>query len=103
MFATSGGSPRHSELTANFIAGLRPKLQGRCCVYTSDLRVQTKLTGAYVYPDISVVCGEPELRPDSDDILINPRLIVEVVSPASANYDRGKKFGLYREIPSLSD
>jgi Uma2 family endonuclease len=67
------------------------------------LRVRTKSTGAYVYPDISVVRGKPELHPDSDDILINPRLIVEVLSPASANYDRSKKFDLYREIPSLGE
>jgi Uma2 family endonuclease len=103
VFAMSGGSPRHSELAANFIAALHAKLQGRCRIYTSDLRVRTKLTGAYVYPDISVVCGKPELHADSDDILINPRLIVEVLSPASASYDRGNKFDLYREIPSLSD
>jgi len=103
MFAMSGGSPRHAELAANFITALRPKLQGRCRVYTSDLRVRTKSTGAFVYPDISVVCGKPELHPNSDDILINPRLIVEVLSPASANYDRSKKFDLYREIPSLSE
>jgi len=103
MFAMSGGSPRHSELAANFITALRPKLQGRCRVYTSDLRIRTKSTGAYVYPDISVVCGKPELHPDSDDILTNPRLIVEILSPATAHYDRGKKFDLYREIPSLSE
>jgi Uma2 family endonuclease len=99
----SEGAARHSELPANFITALRPKLQGGCRVYTSDLRVRTKSTGAYVYPDISVVCGKPELHADSDDILINPGLIVEVLSLASENYDRGKKFDLYREIPALSE
>lgn len=103
VFAMSGGSLRHSELAANFITALRPKLLGHCRVYTSDLRVRIKSTGDYVYPDISVVCGKPELHPDSDDILINPWLIVEVLSPATENYDRGKKFDLYRRIPSLSE
>lgn len=103
MFAMSGGSPRHAELAANFITALRMRLQVRCRVYTSDLRIRTRSTGSYVYPDLSVVCGKPELHSGSDDILINPRVIVEVLSPASASYDRGRKFDLYREIPSLSE
>lgn len=103
VLAMSGSSLRHSQLAANLIAALGAKLHRLCRVYTSDLRIRTNASGAYVYPDVSVACGKPELHAGADDVLINPRLIVEVLSPTTASFDRGKKFDLYREIPSLSE
>ncbi len=104
IFAMSGGSLAHSALAANWIGELKTRLRGRNCqVFTSDLRVRTHRTGSYVYPDISVVCGQPQTHRNADDILINPTVVIEVLSPSTADYDLGKKFGLYREIASLRD
>jgi len=74
-----------------------------CRVFSSDVRVRTPSTGSYVYPDISVVSGEPIPHASSDDILTNPTVVVKVLSPSTSSYDRGEKFELYREIPSLRD
>ena len=104
IFVMAGGSLNHSLLAANWIFELGSNLRGRDCrVFTSDLRVRTPLTGSFLYPDISVVCGEPHLYERSDDILTNPEVIIEILSPATANYDRGRKFELYREIPALAE
>ena len=104
IFAMSGGSRAHSALAANWIGELRLKLRGRNCqVFTSDLRIRTHRTASYVYPDVSVVCGQARSNRNEDDILANPTVVIEVLSPSTADYDRGKKFGLYREIASLQD
>jgi Uma2 family endonuclease len=104
LFAMSGGSLPHSTLAANWIAELRPKLRGRdCIVLTSDARIRTQRSGSYVYPDVSVVCGKPQSHQSADDILTNPIVVIEVLSPSTADYDRGRKFELYREIASLQD
>ena len=104
IFAMPGGSFRHSELTVNWSAELRSKVRGRSYrVYSPDARVRTPSTGSYVYPDITVVRGKPVAHAGSDDILTNPTVIVEVLSPSTSDYDHGKKFDLYREIPSLSE
>ena len=75
----------------------------RCRVCSSNMRLRTPVTGDELYPDISVVCGPVQLYPGSDDILVNPTVIVEVLSPSTANYDRGLKFELYRQFPTLRD
>ena len=83
---------------------LSNKLSGRnCLVFNSDLRIRTQRTGSYVYPDVSVVCGQPQVIQNNSDILTSPNVVVEVLSPATADYDRGKKFDLYREIGSLQE
>ncbi len=104
MFAMSGGSARHALIPTNWGAELTVQLRGRNCrLFSSDLRVRISARGAYVYPDLSVVCGEPQIHQGETDILTNPKVIVEVLSPSTADYDRGKKFELYREIPSLDE
>ncbi len=104
IFPMPGGSFRHSELAVNWSTELRIKLRGfGCRVFSSDVRVRTPSTGSYVYPDVSVVSGEPVAYAGSDDVLTNPTVVVEVLSPSTARYDRGAKFELYREIPSLGD
>jgi len=100
IFAMSGASPAHNLVVGNLIRELGNQLKKRPCrVYPSDLRVQ--VTDGYVYPDVSVVCGQPEFS-DKDN-LRNPSLIVEVLSPTTADYDLGGKFARYRQLPSLRD
>src|SRR5437868_6630843 len=103
MYAMSGGSLQHSALQRNIISQLDAKLQGsQCQVYTSDLRV--RVSGRmYAYPDISVVCGKPVLADSQKDVLLNPIVIIEVLSPSTEHYDRGVKFHLYRTIESLQE
>jgi Uma2 family endonuclease len=104
IFAMSGGSLRHSLLASNWTTWMSNQLKGKGCrVFTSDARVRTAKTGSYLYPDVSVVCGGPQTHENSNDILINPQLVIEVLSPSTAGYDRGKKFERYREIESLRD
>ena len=104
IFAMPGGSVRHSRLIINWSTELQIKLRGsQCLPYPSDARVRTPSTGSYVYADVSVVCGEPVPYAGSTDILTNPKEIVEVLSPSTDDDDRGKKFELYREIPTLSE
>lgn len=98
IFAIAGGTPRHSLIGGNLTATLHAALRGQCRVHTSDLRV--RLTESrYVYPDLTAVCGEPEVGPG--DVLLNPSLVVEVLSPSTEAFDRGTKTRLYLQIPSL--
>ena len=103
MYAMSGGTMRHASLGGNTYAHLKVLLKGsRCTAFNSDVRVGAK-NGDYFYPDVTVVCGPPQTIPGSNDICTNPALIVEVLSPSTAAYDRGLKFQLYRTIPALRD
>ncbi len=102
MYAMSGGTSRHSRLAIRFAVALDIQLKGRkCLVFSSDMQVRIAKSKNYLYPDLSVVCGEEESF--EVDVLENPAVIVEVLSPSTADYDHGKKFSIYREIPSLKD
>jgi Uma2 family endonuclease len=101
IFAMSGGTLEHSAIAANVIGELRNALLGRCRVLTSDMRVKIPARKRYVYPDASVVCGAAELEDDRHDTLLNPRVIVEVLSESTEAYDRGDKFAQYRTVPSI--
>ncbi len=105
MFAMSGGSRAHSLIGSNLIGEIHAQLRGRPCeVHGSDLRVVVESTGLYTYPDLSVICGEPDFGPDDPkDTLRNPTLLIEVLSPSTEDYDRSKKFEHYRAIPSLRE
>ncbi len=103
IVAMSGGSMRHARLGANMLGQLYVALQGsECEAFTSDFRVRAS-SQIYVYPDVVVVCGNPELADERQDILLNPRVIVEVLSPSTEHHDRGVKFQNYRTIESLRD
>lgn len=105
VVAMSGASPEHITLTTNLIGLLFAALRGQPCqVKSSDLRVRVAATGNYVYPDVTVVCGEPDYMPDEPiATLLNPTLIIEVLSPSTEAYDRGKKFQNYETISTLQD
>ncbi len=103
IVAMSGGSPRHSKLQINLALEIVTALRGTPCqAFSSDLRVRVS-PRMYAYPDLTVVCGELMLADDRQDILLNPKVIFEVLSPSTEYYDRGVKFRRYREIESLTD
>ena len=103
MFAMAGGSPKHSRIRINLSGSLWSRLKGHPCVaYDSDLRIRCR-TGLYTYPDASVICDELEFDEEHKDTVLNPTLIVEVLSKSTEAYDRGKKFDHYRTIPSLRE
>ncbi len=101
--AMAGGSSNHSLITTNTLTALKNGLAGRTCrVFNSDMRVGLpKRGGGYFYPDIAVTCDRPEMEDSHQDVLLNPLLIVEVLSPSTEAYDRGVKFKKYRTIPTL--
>jgi len=102
VFAMAGGSPAHSSIASNFIREAGNALKERpCVVYTSDLRVKVKPTGLYTYPDVTIVCGQQEFDDVQGDTLVNPTILVEVLSKSTAAYDRGTKSKHYRKIDSL--
>ncbi len=104
MFAMSGGTRWHSIIGTNVTVEFGNKLRRhRCQPYNAELRVKVEATGLFTYPDLSVVCGEPRLLDDEMDTLLNPTLIVEVLSDSTESYDRGMKFEHFRQIPSLSE
>ena len=104
MFAMAGGSPQHSAIKVNLSREVSTRLKGRpCTAFDSDLRIQVSPTGLYTYPDLSVVCGELEFDDDQQDTVLNPTLLVEVLSGSTEAYDRGEKFAHYRQIASLRE
>jgi len=104
MFAMSGGTRSHSLIATNMTRAIGNQLEGSpCVVYNSDMRVKVRPDGLYTYPDVSVACGREEFADEHNDTLLNPVVIVEVLSDSREGYDRGKKFALYRQIPSLRE
>lgn len=104
LFAMSGGSLRHSLIATNVLAELRSALKGQPCIaFNSDLRIRVSTSGLFTYPDAGVVCGEPQFDDRIRDTVLNPTLIVEVLSDSTEAYDRGKKFEHYWKLGSLRD
>jgi Uma2 family endonuclease len=99
-----GAGFAHNRLTANLVTNLGNQLrEGPCQVVGGDQRVHVSSTGLYTYPDVVVVCGEPQFEDAHLDTLLNPTLIIEVLSAFTEAYDRGDKFGFYRELESLRE
>ncbi len=104
MFAMAGAKEAHNLLVTNLVAGLHQQLRsGPCRVYSNDMRVRVSATGLYTYPDVTVVCGERQFLDDQRDTLLNPNLLVEVLSASTEAYDRGRKFDQYQTIESFSE
>ena len=104
IFLMSGASRRHNVITTNIVRELSAQLRGRPCeTYMSDMRVQVSAAGLYTYPDVVIVCNQPVFEDRHFDTLQNPTVIVEVLSPSTEAYDRGRKFEFYRKLPSLRE
>jgi Uma2 family endonuclease len=103
-YAMAGASDAHNIICAYTLISLGSQLRGGpCTIRPSDMRVKIAATGLYTYPDISVVCGESQFVAGEFDTLLNPVLIVEVLSPSTEMFDRGKKFHHYRQLESLRE
>ena len=100
-FGMAGGKPFHSIIAINIASELRMALRGRCIIFNSDMRLRVSETGLDTYPDLAVVCGKPEYA--KGDLLLNPAVLVEVLSHTTEKTDRGVKFDQYRAIPSLQE
>jgi Uma2 family endonuclease len=104
ILAMAGASRWHNLIVANVVGELRSQLKGRpCTTYPSDMRVKISPTGLYTYPDVTVVCGEAQFEDTQQDTLLNPTLIVEVLSESTEAYDRGGTFAHYRKLTSLME
>lgn len=104
IFAMAGATEEHNAIVGAILGELYGFLKGKPCnVYPSDLRVYNNENTLYTYPDVVVVCGKVEFIDDQFDTILNPTVLIEVLSPATENYDRGTKFKLYRTIPSLKN
>jgi Uma2 family endonuclease len=102
MHARAGRNRNHCLILTNTVSELSNQLRKKPCeVYNSDMRVKVARTGLYTYPDVVVVCGEPEFLDDEEDTLLNPTLIIEVLSDSTARYVRTFKAARYRKLPSL--
>ncbi len=104
IYAMSGASIKHNTIVGNLIGAMHSQLRKKpCTVFPSDLKVRAPFSRTYSYPDVTVVCGEPIVSDSYADVLLNPTVIFEVLSPSTERYDRGRKFLHYREIESLQE
>ena len=104
MIGMAGASLAHNRIVSTLLRELGNVLKDRPCeILPSDIRVTVPSGKAYMYPDATIVCGVPEMEDDKFDTLKNPRVIFEVLSPATAAHDRGRKFHFYQQIPSFQE
>ncbi len=104
VYAMAGATLRHNTIAANAIYLITGLVRGKPCrAFTSDQRIHVAATGLYTYADAGVLCGEAKMHPSDALTLLNPTLLVEVLSPSTESYDRGEKLQHYREIPSLRE
>ncbi len=104
VIAMAGGSHEHARLSSSIGRLLGNAVQGRpCAVFSSDLRVRIVETNRSTYPDLTVVCGHRQTAPDDDDAIVNPTVLVEVLSDSTEADDRGEKFAHYRRLTSLRE
>jgi len=102
IVAMSGASRAHGRIAWNFTQALGAQLESQGCeAFVSEMRVRIPVTDRYTYPDLVVACGEPQFEDEELDTLLNPTLIVEILSPTTEDKDRGTKLFQYRSIPSL--
>lgn len=104
VFAMAGATFEHTLIKDNMARKAGNQLEdASCVVLTSDIRVKINPTGLYTYPDVVIVCDKPQFEDNHFDTLLNPRIVIEVLSDSTENYDRGKKFSHYRQIASLRE
>jgi len=104
IFAMSGAKMPHNSISKNLLGTLFTKLKGKKCQpYGSDVRIHIESNTLFAYPDISIICDEVITRNNDDFNVLNPVVIIEILSQSTKNYDRGEKFKLYRDIPTLKE
>ena len=104
IYAMAGATRRHNMVGNNISTSLTNQLRSKPCeVYSGDMRVQADQSRQYFYPDAVVVCGEPEFRDEREDTLLNPTVVIEVLSRSTEAFDRGEKFFHYRQMDSLTE
>jgi Uma2 family endonuclease len=104
VFAMVGASRRHNRIVTNLVATIDNQLRARSCnVYSSDMRVKVSTTGLYTYPDVVVTCGDEHFEDPHQDTMLNPIVIIEVLSESTEAYDRGEKFEHYQQVESLCE
>jgi Uma2 family endonuclease len=103
ILGMAGGTPEHARIAAAVVSTLGRQLEGkRCAVFSEALRVRSRAAGFAGYPDATVVCDDLERDPDSANTVTNPRVVIEVLSPSTAEYDAGEKLRQYQSIPALA-
>jgi Uma2 family endonuclease len=103
IYAMSGGSLTHAAITFNLYGQVAPQLKPPCRGLSNDMKVRTSYSGLYAYPDLIVVCGEPVFLDKRGDVLLNPKVLFEVLSPSTEIYDRTEKFFRYQMLESFTD
>jgi Uma2 family endonuclease len=104
IFAMAGAGHNHNRIVENLSIEIGGFLKGKPCrTYSSDLRIHIPASGLYTYPDLLIICGRNEYHDNKKDNIINPSVIIEVLSESTSGYDRGEKFHFYRSIPSLNE
>ena len=104
IVATAGGSPAHDSISGNVFASVHGQLRGGPCrPYTSGMRMGVRPVNSYFYPDVAIVCGEPLFDDDWRDTILNPTVVIEVLSPSTEAFDRGDKFAAFRQLDSLRE
>lgn len=104
VFAMAGAGPRHNIISKNLMRDIAMALRGKPCQpYGSDLRINIPENTLFTYPDISIICGDIITSEYDDDTAKLPAVIIEILSPSTRDYHRGKKFQLYRDIPALKE
>jgi len=104
IYAMTGSSANHARIVGNVFAALHAQLRGRRCeVFDTHIKIRVEASGLYTYPDVSALCGEPHFDSERQGVLVNASVLVEVLSPSTESYDRGRKFGHYKQIPSLRE
>jgi len=102
IFAMAGGSPEHARLITEVAFALRSLIDPATCrIFVSELKVRVEATGLATYPDVAIVCGDVERDKEDGNAVVNPKVLVEVLSPSTEAYDRGEKWSHYRRIPAL--
>jgi len=103
IVAMAGATVNHNQIVGNLYTALRGRLERTCRVFATDLRLFVPRHRFYTYPDVMVICGRLQFAPGRMDTVTNPILIVEVLSPSTEAYDRGRKFEFYRSLDSLQE
>lgn len=104
VFAMSGASKEHNDIFRNLFRDIAVFLRGKSCQpYSGDQRIHIPENTLFTYPDISIICDDPITLNDDNNNALNPTVIIEILSPSTRSYDRGKKFTLYKDIPTLKE